>query len=43
LREALGAFFAVLERYTIADLIEARPNVRSLLGIDELEPRALAS
>lgn len=43
LREALGAFFAVLERYTIAELIEARPNVRSLLGIDELEPRALAS
>jgi Rrf2 family iron-responsive transcriptional regulator len=42
LREALGAFFAVLERHTIKDLVAARPNVRSLLGIDMLEPRALA-
>ena len=42
LREALGAFFAVLERHTIADLVKARSNVRSLLGIDLLEPRALA-
>jgi len=42
LREALGAFFAVLERYSIADLVKARSNVRSLLGIDLLEPRALA-
>ena len=38
LREALNAFFAVLERYTIADLVAARPNVRSLLGIDMLAP-----
>ena len=36
LREALGAFFAVLERHTIDDLVKARPNVRSLLGIDEI-------
>lgn len=44
LREALGAFFAVLERYTIEDLVKARPNVRSLLGIDLLQrPAALAS
>ncbi|BCH24443.1 iron-responsive transcriptional regulator RirA [Mesorhizobium sp. L-8-3] len=42
LREALGAFFAVLERHTIADLVKAKSNVRSLLGIDLLEPRALA-
>lgn len=42
LREALGAFFAVLERHTIADLVKARPDVRSLLGIDLLQPRALA-
>ena len=36
LREALGAFFAVLERHTIDDLVKARPNVRSLLGIDAI-------
>jgi Rrf2 family iron-responsive transcriptional regulator len=42
LREALGAFFAVLERHTIADLVRSKSNVRSLLGIDLLEPRALA-
>lgn len=34
LREALNAFFAVLERHTIADLVAARPNVRDLLGIN---------
>src|SRR5262245_3340624 len=38
LREALNAFFAVLERYTIADMVAAKPNVRSLLGIDMLAP-----
>ena len=38
LREALNAFFAVLEGYTIADLVAARPKVRSLLGIDMLAP-----
>ena len=43
LREALNAFFEVLGRYTIADLVAARPNVRSLLGIDLLERRAPAS
>jgi Rrf2 family iron-responsive transcriptional regulator len=41
LREALNAFFAVLERYTIADLVAARPNVRNLLGIDSLVERRL--
>ena len=40
LRKALGAFFDVLERYTIEDLVKARPNMRSLLGIDVELPRA---
>lgn len=39
LREALGAFFAVLQRHTIADLVAARPNMREALGIDDLAPR----
>jgi len=43
LREALNAFFAVLARYTIADLVAARPNVRNLLGIDILERRVPAA
>jgi Rrf2 family iron-responsive transcriptional regulator len=42
LREALGAFFEVLQRHTIAELVKAKANVRSLLGIDLLEQRALA-
>lgn len=41
--KALGAFFEVLESYTIDDLVKARPNVRSLLGIDLLSPRAAAA
>lgn len=36
LREALGAFFAVLDRYTIADIAKDRVDLRSLLGIDSL-------
>ena len=43
LREALNAFFTVLGKYSIQDLVDARPNVRMLLGIDELEPRAIAA
>jgi Rrf2 family iron-responsive transcriptional regulator len=39
LREALNAFFEVLARYTIDDLVKARPNVRNLLGIDLLAER----
>lgn len=39
LREALNAFFEVLSRHTIDDLVKARPNVRSLLGIDFLPDR----
>jgi Rrf2 family transcriptional regulator, iron-responsive regulator len=42
LREALNAFFAVLERCTIADLVKERPNIRALLGIDLPERSALA-
>jgi len=34
LREALGAFFAVLEKHTIADMVASKGSVRSLLGID---------
>ena len=43
LREALGAFFEVLAKHTIADLAKERTNMRTLLKIDELTPRALAS
>ena len=42
LREALAAFFAVLEKHTIADLVRTRPNVRALLGIDLIDRPALA-
>ncbi len=39
LREALGAFFGVLESYTIADLASKRRSIRERLGLktDELE------
>ena len=44
LREALNAFFGVLMKYSIADLVKARPNVRVLLGLDEdLETERVAS
>jgi len=44
LREALNAFFGVLMKYSIDDLVKARPNVRALLGIDEdLEVERVAS
>src|SRR5690606_31450312 len=33
LRKALGAFFEVLESYSIDDLVKARPSMRDLLGI----------
>jgi Rrf2 family iron-responsive transcriptional regulator len=43
LREALNAFFEVLARHSIADLVAARSDMRGLLGIGaKLEPRALA-
>ena len=33
LREALGAFFGVLESYTIADLASKRRDIRGKLGL----------
>jgi Rrf2 family iron-responsive transcriptional regulator len=44
LREALNAFFGVLMKYSISDLVKARPNVRVLLGLEEdLEAERVAS
>ncbi len=43
LRKALGAFFEVLEGYTIAELVAAKPSMRSLLGIEETEPAAASA
>ncbi|MDT6941812.1 iron-responsive transcriptional regulator RirA [Brucella pseudogrignonensis] len=44
LREALNAFFGVLMKYSIDDLVKARPNVRALLGLDDdLEVERVAS
>lgn len=44
LSKALGAFFEVLESYTIHDLVKARPHMRDLLGLtDIVEPRAMAN
>ncbi len=36
LREALDAFFAVLAKYSIDDLVSARTDISALLGLDEL-------
>ena len=43
LREALNAFFEVLGRHTIADLVAERPDMRGLLGIDQLSARQPAA
>ena len=37
LYKALNAFFEVLQGYTIDDLVMARPHMRSLLGIMDVE------
>ncbi|WP_274628767.1 iron-responsive transcriptional regulator RirA [Arvimicrobium flavum] len=37
LREALNAFFEVLMRHSIADLVKSRP-ISSLLGIENMQP-----
>ena len=37
LRKALGAFFEVLESYTIADLVKDRVDMRLRLGLGEIE------
>ena len=42
LRKALGAFFEVLEGYSIEDLVTARPSMRDLLGLPDL-PKLAAS
>ena len=43
LREALNAFFEVLGKYTIADMVAARPNINFLLGLEEMEAVAPAA
>ncbi|MCO5071539.1 MAG: iron-responsive transcriptional regulator RirA [Rhizobiaceae bacterium] len=43
LREALNAFFAVLMRHSIDEIVKSRTNINQLLGIDTLSPRAMAS
>lgn len=43
LREALNAFFGVLMKYSISDLVKAGSQVRSLLGIEEKEEFLAAS
>lgn len=40
LRKALGAFFEVLESYTIEDLAKARFSLRDRLGINDLHQLA---
>jgi Rrf2 family iron-responsive transcriptional regulator len=44
LREALGAFFNVLESYTIADLADKRRSLRERLGLkyEDMEPALIA-
>lgn len=41
LRKALGAFFEVLQGYTIDRLVKTRPAMRNLLGIDDFTGHAL--
>ena len=43
LRKALGAFFDVLESYTIEDLTKARFSLRDRLGINDLPQLASAN
>lgn len=42
LREALGAFFEVLDSYTIADLANKKRSIRERLGLYEVDAPALA-
>ena len=41
LRKALGAFFDVLDSYSIEDLVKTRPSMRALLGIGMAIPAGL--
>ncbi len=43
LRKALGAFFDVLDGYSIEQLVNTKPNIRSLLQIDDLPRFATAN
>lgn len=43
LYEALNAFFAVLQKHTIDDLVRAKPQMRSLLGLLDREPVSLGA
>lgn len=38
LREALNAFFGVLENYTIEGIVKAKPNIAELLGLTIAQP-----
>src|SRR5690606_24315896 len=38
LREALNAFFAVLEKHTIAEIVRAKPDIAALLGLERGSP-----
>ena len=42
LAEALCAFLAVLDRYTLADLVADRSGLETLLGIDQPRAEAIA-
>ncbi len=42
LRKALGAFFDVLEGYTIEQLVRTKPNIRELLNIEPVAQQAVA-
>ena len=38
LRQALNAFFEVLMKYSIDDLVKARPEINFLLGLENITP-----
>ena len=42
LNEALAAFFAVLDKYTIDDLVKAKPAIHELLGIHLLDKETVS-
>lgn len=43
LREALNAFFAVLDKYSIEDLSDAKSGIVDLFGISELSPASASA
>lgn len=43
LREALDAFFSVLAKYSIDDLVQARTDIFALLGLHKVNPDARIS